>query len=262
MHLSSESPLLEVRAVTHRYGPAKAASRRMPVLESLDLEVASEQITVLLGPSGCGKTTLLHLAAGLVPVQTGEIRLKGRVLRGPDPSVGVVFQQPALLPWLSVQRNVAFGLSLRHSEPLTSQQRRQRIEEALDLVGLREHAALAPAQLSGGMAQRAALARVLVRHPRLLLLDEPFSALDAVTRSEMQQLVRSIVRRTGTGVLLITHDVDEALALGDRVLLMHRHPGRIHRRWELRERASPTQNTQLKEDILLELGTILNPALP
>lgn len=250
-------PLLHVRSLTHRYQRADARNWTVPLIEDLDLEVPQGQITVVLGPSGCGKTTLLNLAAGLLPIQWGEILFRGQSLHGPHPSVGVVFQQPALLPWLTVADNVKFGLTLRHSEPLSAGERRQRVEEALDVVGLREHPDQLPSHLSGGMAQRVALARVLVRQPSLLLLDEPFSALDAVTRAEMQQLILAIVKRTGAGVLLITHDVDEALALGDRVLLMNRLPGRIERSWEFQTKGPSAHTSTSKAEILQTLATIL-----
>lgn len=252
------APLLQLRGLRHRYRSSDPRRRLVTVLDDFDLDLPSGRITVLLGPSGCGKTTLLNLTAGLLPLQAGVILLHGRSQRGPHPSLGVVFQQPALLPWLTVAENVGFGLTLRHSEPLSAGERRGRIEETLALVGLRDHGELSPHQLSGGMAQRAALARVLVRRPRLLLLDEPFSALDAITRAEMQQLVRSIVATTGSGVLLITHDVDEALRLGDRVLLMNRHPGRIQRSWKLEGALGAADIAIARVEILAELSAILN----
>ena len=163
------------------------------------------------------------------------------------------------MPWLNVYQNVGFGLSLKHSEPLSRRQRHDRIEEALDLVGMGAHAAKAPAQLSGGMGQRVALARVLVRRPRLLLLDEPFSALDAVTRADMQGLVHNIVARIGTGVLIVTHDVDEALALGDRILLMRSQPGQIHSQWTGVRALDDRERLDLRRDILRQLSDILQP---
>jgi len=253
--------MLQLRGLRHDYRSSAPRQHRVPVLDKLDLDLPSGRITVVLGPSGCGKTTLLNLTAGLLPLQAGEIFLHGRSQRGPHPSLGVVFQQPALLPWLTVAENVGFGLTLRHSEPLSAGERRGRIEEALALVGLRDHADRSPAQLSGGMAQRVALARVLVRRPGLLLLDEPFSALDAITRAEMQQLLRWIVATTGSGVLLITHDVDEALVLGDRVLLMNRHPGRIQRSWDIRGGPGTEGTATSKAEILAELTAILNTPL-
>ena len=153
--------------------------------------------------------------------------------------------------------NVAFGLSLRHSERLSGSQRRERIHHALQLVGLQIHPETTPAHLSGGMAQRVALARVLVRKPRLLLLDEPFSALDAITRAEMQELLLRITEQTGAGMLIVTHDVDEAIQLGDRILLMRAKPGSIEREWIGRRGASEQKRTELRTEILIELSEIL-----
>lgn len=261
----SAPPLLELSRLSHHFRRGRAATSSstaaQEVLREVDLVVDAGLITVLLGPSGCGKSTLLNLAAGLTPRQSGQIRVEGTPLLGPHPAVGVVFQQPALLPWLSVAGNVEFGLTLRHSERLTRPQRRARIQEALEVVGLGAHGSRDPAELSGGMAQRAALARALVRRPRLLLLDEPFSALDAVTRAEMQALLRQVVAHYGTGVLIVTHDVDEALSLGDRILLMGTHPGCVHREWSGVEAAAPAadlpRQAALRAEILAELSAIL-----
>ena len=227
------APLLEIRELSHWFHAPRRRNRAPgpPVLQAINLRVEPGEIVVLLGPSGCGKSTLLHLASGLSPRQQGSVRLLGQEIRGPDPRLGLVFQQPALLPWLSVRGNVEFGLTLRHSEKLPGVERRQRIQTALDLVGLPIDPETRPAHLSGGMAQRVALARVLVRQPRLLLLDEPFSALDAVTRAEMQELLLQIVQQTGAGALIVSHDVDEAIQLGDRILLMQTQPGTIEHEW-------------------------------
>jgi NitT/TauT family transport system ATP-binding protein len=252
-------PLLQLEGISHRFRKRRSAEVDQPILQELHLELAMAEISVLLGPSGCGKSTLLNLAAGLVELQRGRVLIDGLPSQGPHPRVGVVFQQPALLPWLNVYQNVGFGLSLKHSEPLSRRQRHDRIEEALDLVGMGAHAAKAPAQLSGGMGQRVALARVLVRRPRLLLLDEPFSALDAVTRADMQGLVHNIVARIGTGVLIVTHDVDEALALGDRILLMRSQPGQIHSQWTGVRALDDRERLDLRRDILRQLSDILQP---
>lgn len=274
-------PLLELQDLHFRYPRRPSQAPQGKVLQGIDLALEAHEITVLLGPSGCGKSTLLGLAAGLIPRQQGRVLVAGKRSDAPHPAVGVVFQQPALLPWLSVHRNVEFGLTLRHSERLSPGERRQRVQEALRLVGLEGHGLSHPSQLSGGMAQRAALARVLVRRPRLLLLDEPFSALDAVTRSGMQQLLQTIVARTGCGVLIVTHDVEEAIALGHRIVLMERHPGRLRREWRgVRDPViseplaadslaadstatdsaaadSTASNHELRAQILQELGAVL-----
>lgn len=257
-------PLLEIHALSHWFTPARKRRThgQAPVLERVSLQIHPGEIVVLLGPSGCGKSTLLNLASGLSPRHQGRVCLEGEEIRGPDPRLGVVFQQPALLPWLSVRGNVEFGLTLRHSECLSISQRRERIQRTLQLVGLTIDPETTPAELSGGMAQRVALARVLVRKPRLLLLDEPFSALDAVTRAEMQELLVQIVQRTGTGILIVTHDVDEAIQLGDRVLLMRSHPGAIEREW-LGRRGQPEQvRSALRQDVLEALSSLLKSRSP
>jgi NitT/TauT family transport system ATP-binding protein len=256
--------LLEIDGLSHWFPtPGQRRTRpQRPVLERISLQVHPREIVVLLGPSGCGKSTLLNLASGLTPRLQGRVSLRGEEIRGPDPRLALVFQQPALLPWLTVRGNVAFGLTLRHSERLSTSQRRERIQRSLQLVGLQIDPETSPAHLSGGMAQRVALARVLVRNPQLLLLDEPFSALDAVTRGEMQQLLVQIVQTTGSGVLIVTHDVDEAIHLGDRILLMRTHPGTIDREWSGRRGESAHHRATLKQAVLDALGAILNSRAP
>jgi NitT/TauT family transport system ATP-binding protein len=258
------APLLEIRDLSHWFQPPRQRRRipGQPVLDGISLRVDAGEIVVLLGPSGCGKSTLLNLASGLNPRQQGKVSLEGEDIFGPDPRLGLVFQQPALLPWLSVRGNVAFGLTLRHSERLSSSQRRERIQRTLQLVGLQIDPETMPAHLSGGMAQRVALARVLVRHPRLLLLDEPFSALDAITRAEMQELLLRITAQTGAGMLIVTHDVDEAIQLGDRILLMRAKPGAVEREWIGRRAAHEQERHALRREILKELSDILKSRSP
>jgi NitT/TauT family transport system ATP-binding protein len=257
-------PLLEIRELSHWFQPPGQRRRfpGHPVLDGINLRVHAGEIVVLLGPSGCGKSTLLNLASGLNPRQQGKVSLEGNDILGPDPRLGLVFQQPALLPWLSVRGNVEFGLTLRRSERLSSSQRSERIQRILQLVGLQIDPETAPAHLSGGMAQRVALARVLVRNPRLLLLDEPFCALDAVTRAEMQELLLRITEQTGAGVLIVTHDVDEAIQLGDRILLMRAKPGAIEREWIGRRAADEQERNALRREILNELSDILKSRSP
>ncbi|GIE97425.1 ABC transporter ATP-binding protein [Paractinoplanes rishiriensis] len=198
-------------------GKAFAANgRRHHVLAEVDLTVAAGEIVALLGTSGCGKSTLLRLAGGLDVPSAGEVLVGGRAVRGIESRCAVVFQEPRLLPWRTVERNVAYGLP----HDVTGSRARAEVAHLLDVVGLTAFARHRPRQVSGGMAQRAALARALARRPGVLLLDEPFAALDALTRLRMQDLLADVQRTAGTTVLLVTHDVDEALHLADRVVLL------------------------------------------
>lgn len=257
-------PLLEIHELSYNFQHPRAQQRNSepPVLKGINLRINPGEIVVLVGPSGCGKSTLLNLAAGLTPRQRGSIRLQGEEIIRPDPRLGLVFQQPALLPWLSVQSNIEFGLTLRHSEPLSASRRREHIHRTLQLVGLQIDPGTSPSQLSGGMAQRVALARVLARNPRLWLLDEPFSALDAITRAEMQELLLRIAEKTGAGMLIVTHDVDEAIQLGDRILLMRDRPGSIECEWINRRTAAEQQHNALRRDVLQRLSETLQSRSP
>lgn len=184
------------------------------VLPPTDLCLAPGSLTVLIGESGCGKSTLLRLLAGLLPPDGGDIQLDGRPCAGPGPERLLLFQEDTLFPWLSVRENVAFGL---RACGLPAVERRERVESLLDAVGLAEKAEALPSALSGGMRQRTALARALALRPRLLLLDEPFAALDALTRGRMQRLLLDLRARTGQAMLLVSHDVEEACLLADTV---------------------------------------------
>jgi sulfonate transport system ATP-binding protein len=202
-----QPPLLQVRAVSKRY-------ETRTVLERVTFEIGRGEIVSLVGPSGCGKSTLLRVLAGLDRDFEGEISLDGLPQAGPSPRLGVIFQEPRLLPWLAVADNVAFSAGPRRgTDP--------RVSQLLEEVGLAGTGAALPKQLSGGMAQRVALARGLFAQPDLLLLDEPFSAVDAMTRMHLQDLLLSLTRAHGTAALIVTHDLDEALYLSDRVLLLN-----------------------------------------
>lgn len=192
------------------------------VLGGIDLEVAPSEVVVVVGPSGCGKSTLLRLVAGLDTRYDGAVRVGDVTVRGPNPAVGLVFQEPRLFPWLSVADNVAFGLPER-----SSAHARSVVRQTLEVVGLDEFPAALPKHLSGGMAQRAALARALVTEPQVLLLDEPFSALDAFTRMRLQDHLLAAWTRYRPTLLLVTHDLDEAVYLADRVVLLSERPGRV-----------------------------------
>ncbi|MFH9740911.1 ABC transporter ATP-binding protein [Streptomyces roseolus] len=195
-----------------------------PVLERTDLEFPAGSFTALLGPSGCGKSTVLGAVAGFVPPVTGRVTTGSRPVRGPGPERGVVFQHYALFPWRTARGNVEFALKRLG---LPRAERRRRALEALAEVGLADGTDKYPAQLSGGMRQRVALARALAAEPEVLLMDEPFGALDALTRTRMQSLLRELWQRRGTTVLFVTHDIDEALALAQRVVVIGGTPGRV-----------------------------------
>ena len=201
-----------------------AGSGGVEALADCSLEIAAGSFTVVIGPNGCGKSTLLRLVAGLLQPTAGTVTVDGRDPRPGDGRVGLAFQQPRLVPWRSTLDNVALPLELAGVPPAD---RRARAARALDRVGLGGAAALRPRELSGGMAQRAALARALIGDPPVLLLDEPFSALDALTRETFDdELQRLWIERTRT-VILVTHSVSEAVALGDRVVVMTPQPGRV-----------------------------------
>jgi len=197
----------------------------LAVLDKISVDVAPGEFVALLGPSGCGKSTLLRLLAGLEKPVRGEIAVDGVPVTGPDPSRVIVFQDPTLYPWRTVWKNAALGLEARGV--LATQ--RHRVDAALDLVGLKDFATAYPHQLSGGMAQRAALARALVNVPRLLILDEPLGKLDSLTRIAMQTELLGLWQRERFTVLLVTHDVEEALFLADRVIVVSHRPAQIRK---------------------------------
>jgi NitT/TauT family transport system ATP-binding protein len=193
-------------------------------VHSVDFTIAPGEFVCILGPSGCGKSTLLGALAGHITPSRGNLSLDGKIIVGPSPERGMVFQHHTLFPWRSTLDNVAFGLKM---QGIGKQERYAQAMELLQLVGLEDSAHRWPSQLSGGMQQRVEIARVLINKPRLLLMDEPFGALDAQTRLKMQELLLSIWSRIRTSVVFVTHDIDEALFLADRILVMSPRPGRI-----------------------------------
>jgi sulfonate transport system ATP-binding protein len=228
-------------------------------LADITLDVRESEIVSLVGGSGCGKTTLLRLIAGLDRPSAGEIRLDGERLSEPSPAVGIVFQEPRLLPWLTVADNVGFGLS-----GLAAGERRGRVAHALERVGLSEHARRWPRELSGGQQQRVAIARAFVTEPKVLLLDEPFSALDAFTRASLHEHLLGLWEESRPTVLLVTHDVQEAVTLADRAVVMQPKPGRIFDEQSLhlarpRDRLSPAFESATRR-VLSTLDNSLKPA--
>jgi NitT/TauT family transport system ATP-binding protein len=204
-------------------GPGRGL-HRFVALDDLDLEVRDGELVTLVGPSGCGKSTVLDLVAGLSQPAAGAVQLDGHRITGPGLDRGVVFQQYTLLPWRTALGNIEFALE---SAGFRRAERRERARRYLDLVGLADFAARYPHELSGGMKQRVAIARSLSYEPEVLLMDEPYGALDAQTRERMQEELVEIWRRTGTTILFITHDIEEAVYLGQRVAVMSARPGRI-----------------------------------
>jgi NitT/TauT family transport system ATP-binding protein len=198
--------------------------RRVVALESIDLQVAPREFAAILGPSGCGKSTLLNMVAGFDRPTGGSVRVAGEEILAPSPRRAVVFQEPALFPWLTVFDNVVFGPK---TQGRPSAEYRAHAAQIIEQVGLRGFEANYPAELSGGMRQRVGIARVLIMRPEVLLMDEPFGSLDAQTRSLMQELLLEVWERHHQTVLFVTHDIEEALLLADRVCVMTARPGRI-----------------------------------
>ncbi|MGY8709007.1 ABC transporter ATP-binding protein [Bradyrhizobium sp. 18BD] len=193
-------------------------------VSGLDVAIAPGELVCILGPSGCGKSTLLGALAGHLPVTAGRLMVDGQDVQGPSPDRGMVFQQHTLFPWKRVRDNVAFGPKMRG---LARRERDHAADAILKLVGLSGFEAFYPAQLSGGMQQRVEIARVLINQPRVLLMDEPFSALDAQTRGMMQEVLLDIWGKIPTTMVFVTHDIDEALFLADRIVVMSARPGRV-----------------------------------
>jgi len=208
--------------VTHTYRPAHG--RTVLALSDVSLEVQPREFLALLGPSGCGKSTLLYLVGGFLPIEAGRIAVEGKPVSAPGPDRGIVFQHFALFPWKTVRANVLYGLERQR---LPRAERARRAQAFIDLVGLSGFEDSYPSQLSGGMKQRTAIARTLAFDPSILLMDEPFGALDAQTRALMQTELLGIWQRTPKTVIFVTHDVQEAVYLADRVAVMSARPGRI-----------------------------------
>jgi NitT/TauT family transport system ATP-binding protein len=223
------------------------AGQRMTVLEDINLTLYRREFLCVVGPSGCGKSTLARIIAGLDPYTSGEVILNGQPVRGPGKERGMVFQGYTLFPWLSVRRNVMFGLEANGTSRAEAH---KDATQWLQLVGLEKFADAYPHQLSGGMKQRVAIVRALATQPSLLLMDEPFGALDAQTRVRMQTYLMQIWRRINISVLFITHDLDEAILLADRILVLSAHPGRTQELIEVPVPRPRTPGQNMRDDFL------------
>ena len=212
---------LEVKDLTKIY---HSQNGDVTAIDHVNLQVEESEFVMIVGPSGCGKTTLINMIGGLDEATSGQVILDGKEIEGPGPDRGMVFQGYSLFPWLTVLKNVEFGMKMRK---VPAEERTRKAVEYIKLVGLEGFENALPKQLSGGMKQRVAIARTLANEPEMLLMDEPFGALDAQTRVVMQELLAKISRETRTTILFITHDIDEAVLLGDRIYVMSRRPGTI-----------------------------------
>ena len=213
---------ISFREVRHTYRPPRG--RSVLALEDVSLDVRDGEFLALLGPSGCGKSTLLYLLGGFIPVEGGTITVGGKPVDGPNPDRGIVFQHFALFPWKTVRENILYGLE---KQGMPKAEREKRAQEFVELVHLKGFEDSYPSQLSGGMRQRVAIARTLAVEPEILLMDEPFGALDAQTRALMHEELLAIMRRAPKTVVFVTHDVREAVYLADRVAVMSARPGRV-----------------------------------
>ena len=236
----------------------ETAGTKVEALKDINFQLKQGEILTVLGPSGCGKTTLLNMIAGFLMPTGGELTLGGVDIDGPGAERGMVFQQGALFEWLTVARNVDFGLRMRGEAGTVSS---DKVDSWLDTVGLQGFGDTPTYQLSGGMQQRVALARCLVNDPSLILMDEPLGALDALTREKMQSLILELWKKTGKTIIVITHSVEEALLLGERLFVMAPRPGRIHREYNLpfaemgltrslREIKQESEFARIREEIL------------
>jgi NitT/TauT family transport system ATP-binding protein len=217
--VSARKPLIEFKGVNHNFGPR-------PIVRNVDLTVGESEFVCLIGPSGCGKTTLLRMVGGLLSPSEGQVLFSGRPVNGPEKEISFMFQDysKALLPWRTAAGNISLALEANN---VPAAQRGPRIKELLAKVGLSNHADHYPAQLSGGMQQRVQIARCLAQEPSVLLMDEPFGALDAMTRQALQDEILRLIAVSKTTVVFVTHDLEEAIYLGDRVVALYPNPGRV-----------------------------------
>ncbi|MGC4018886.1 MAG: ABC transporter ATP-binding protein [Muricomes sp.] len=216
-----DNPLIQAEEVNLSYN---VVNGNVQALENVSFNIYRGEFICVLGPSGCGKSTLLKILAGFIPPSSGDILLEGKKIKGIDWNRGVVFQNPPLYEWLSVRNNISFGPKMRK---IPKRDYREETNKFLEKMGLEEFADKKIYELSGGMKQRVSIARALINNPEILLMDEPFGALDAFTRENMQTLIRKIWWESGKTIFFITHDVEEALLLGSRILVLSRNPGRV-----------------------------------
>lgn len=222
--VDSPKPKLQVSNLSKSFAKHKDSRQQLLVLDQIDLNIYPNEFACIVGSSGCGKSTLLNIIAGLLPPSQGKVTLDGTELLGPGANRGMVFQNYTLFPWLSVADNIGFGLDLKR---VSKAERKEIISYYLEIIGLTEFANAYPKQLSGGMKQRVAIARALANKPEILLLDEPFGALDAQTKEQMQEFLYALWDKTQITLLMITHDVEEAIFLAQKVYVMSAHPGKI-----------------------------------
>ena len=248
-----EASSLDVNQVSKSFPLPENPLTRRAALQDVSLSLSAGELVALIGPSGCGKSTLLRLVAGLDVPDSGELAVDGKAITGPSAERGLVFQDPNLFPWLTVRRNIEAGLVARG----LLQEKKNEVDEFMRLVGLEAFAGAYPHHLSGGMSQRVALARALINHPKVLLLDEPLGALDAFTRMRMQDEVLRLWEARRSTMVLVTHDIDEAIYMSDRIMIMTQRPGRIDQVIDVqldrpRDRSSPAF-LRLRSEILEHL---------
>jgi NitT/TauT family transport system ATP-binding protein len=261
---SAGASFLEIEGLSKTFARRRRGGEEQPVLDSVDLTATRREFVTVIGPSGCGKSTLLNCIAGLTTYDSGQLRVDGREVHGPGPDRAVVFQHASLLPWRTIERNVAYGVELRRE--LSRSKISERVHEAIELVGLSGFASHYPHEVSGGMQQRANLARALAVDPELMLMDEPFGALDALTKERLQDELSSLAARLARTTVFITHDIGEAVFLGDTVYVMSARPGRIDARIEVpfaRPRAREITTTPEFEAIVTDLrARLLGDSVP
>jgi len=228
--LDSLEPKLQVFNLDKSFAKNQNSRKQLLVLDQINLDIYPNEFACIVGASGCGKSTLLNIIAGLLPPSAGKVTIDGTELLGPGANRGMVFQNYTLFPWLTVADNIGFGLDLKK---ISKAERREIISYYLEIIGLTQFAKSYPKQLSGGMKQRVAIARALANKPEILLLDEPFGALDAQTKEQMQEFLYDLWDKTHITLLMITHDVEEAIFLAQKIYVMSAHPGRIQESIEI-----------------------------